>query len=124
MFACRRGACRDCWIVRRAIESHQRSRLSELRFGGLEVLVRDVDSLFESIQFWILKNLPPLAASDLIIGLSRFPIRRNFFIGGRTRSGWPGVTRADRTTGQQKQTHEKSPKSATGAGARTLAQKV
>ena len=87
MFACRRRTRSDRGIVGRAVESYQRARLAELRLCGFQILVGDINLFFKRIQLRILKNLPPLSARDLIVGLSRLPVRRHFFVSRRRGNG-------------------------------------
>src|SRR5271156_4986865 len=91
---------RDGGKVIGTIVAKQRARLSVLGCGGLQVLVGDVDLLLQGVQLPILKNLPPIAAEILIVGLSRFPIL-NLFIGGRSIRGWRVVFGSDGTSGHR-----------------------
>ena len=61
MFALRRSARSHRGIVGRTIESHQCPRLPELRFRRLQILIGNIDLLFQRVQLRVLKNLPPLA---------------------------------------------------------------
>jgi hypothetical protein len=48
--------------------------LPELGLGGLQVLIRYIDLKLERIKLRILKNLPPLTAKILVIGLGGLPV--------------------------------------------------
>ena len=92
MLARARRARSDRGIVSRPIKSHQCPRLLESRFGSFQILIGNVDLLFESVQLRVLKNFPPLALRNLIAGLRCLPVRWDFLVSGwRGRSGL-GVT--------------------------------
>jgi hypothetical protein len=55
--------------------------LPELRFRGLQVLVRYIDLLFQRIQLRILKNRPPFAAEILFIRFGWLPVPYLFVCG-------------------------------------------
>src|SRR6266699_5936868 len=96
----RRGSCGNGWIVSCAIETYQRARLLILRLRRFQILIGDIYLLFQSVQLRVLKNVPPFAARDLIIGLCGFPGGRNFFVlrrrwSRRFRVPWPNCAAAE-----------------------------
>ena len=99
-----RRRCARCYrgIVSRPVEAYQRPRLPELRFRRLQVLIGNIDLFFQRVQLRILENLPPLAASNLIAGLSSLPGRRRLFVSRRRRRWRSGIARANRAAAEQK----------------------
>src|SRR5882762_1591047 len=85
------------------IDTHDCASLLELGLCRLEGLIGDVDLLFQCIQLLILKYLPPLPFRDLVAGLSRFPVRWQLFVFGRSRDGRPRVAWSNRTAREQNQ---------------------
>src|SRR5207253_2625598 len=83
---------------------------AEPRFGGGDVLVRNVDLLFEHIEVGIAECLPPVAAQAAVLWFGLLPLGA-FFKAGRDRSGGCVVMRADLAGRQQQYTGTQSHKS-------------
>ena len=88
-------------IVSRPIIPHQCPRLLELRFRRFQILIGNIDLLFQRVQLRVLKNLPPFALGNLIAGLRRLPVRRDFFVCGRRRHGRLRIARANCATAEE-----------------------
>src|SRR5258708_32435454 len=72
--SCRARTTGDRRIVSGPVGAKHGTSLRVLGLGCLQVLVRDVDLRFETIQLRILKNLPPVAAQILAVRLTGFQI--------------------------------------------------
>ena len=83
VIASRGEASRDRRKIVRTILPDQSSRLNVLRLCCLQVLIRNIDLLFEAVQLRVLINLPPLAAGNRVAGLCRRPVRGQLFVGRR-----------------------------------------
>ena len=57
----------------RARLAHQGSRLHKVLKGLADILVVDIELIFERIQFRLIVDLPPLAAKSRILGLRDGP---------------------------------------------------
>jgi hypothetical protein len=68
-------------------------RLTERRFGGFQVLVRDVDLFFEIVEQRILVDRPPGAAIDRVERLADLPAC--FLVLGRHRGARPAIIGSD-----------------------------
>src|SRR5208283_501708 len=90
------GAAGKSREVLRASLTHQRTRRHEIGERRGDVLIGNVDLLFERIQLRIAENLPPLAMQGAVLWLRNFPaihlleiVRSDLFerprsLGGRT----------------------------------------
>ena len=95
-------------IVGRPIEPHQCPRLPELRFRRFQILIGNVDLFFQRVQLRVLENLPPLALRNLIAGLRRLPVRRDFFVSWRRRSRGLRVARSNCATADKQQSQTRT----------------
>ena len=59
--------------ILRARLAHHRARRHEAGKGSRNVLVGNIDLLFERVQLGIAKNLPPVAMESAVLGLCHFP---------------------------------------------------
>ena len=98
----RRGRA-DGGIVVGVRGGDQCPRLPELGFRLLDILVIDVDHLFQTVQFRIAENLPPLALEQGIAGSGHLPlvVAGHFLKGHRRGRHGPLVFGADGTTGRE-----------------------
>src|SRR5450755_2719995 len=106
MFARGRSARGYRGIVSGPVNPHQCPRLLELRLHRLQILIGNVDLFFQRVQLRVLENLPPLALRNLIAGLGRLPVRRDFLVAGRFRRRGLCVARAYSATAEKQQADE------------------
>src|SRR6202021_2117393 len=100
-------ACCNRGIIIRAIVAKSGSGLLGLRFGGHQILVRNINLQTQFFKLRIFEDRPPVAAKILVIGLGRLPVRC-FFIRGRSVYRWRMVVRTDRASSSDDDESKKS----------------
>src|SRR5207249_1635427 len=89
-------------------DAHGLPGCPELCFRSQKALIRNTDLLFESVECWIVIDLPPFSADRSVARLRLLPARRKrLLIRGRHRGGGPVVLRADHATAQKKHDHQR-----------------
>ena len=76
------AASRNRGKIGRPCDLYEGERLPVLRFGGGQVLVRDIDLGFKPIQLLVVIDRPPAAAWNIVLRLCFFPALY-FLEGGR-----------------------------------------
>ena len=104
------GADGSRWEILRPSFPHQGTRRHEISEGSGDVLIGNVDLLFERVQLGIAENLPPLAMESAILRLRDFPavhlleiVRSDFFISPRRLHRGAIVFRTDNTALQEEE---------------------
>ena len=95
----RRWPGRHGRIIVSPVVAQNSSRLLILRLGGLQILIRYIDLVFQRIELRILKYRPPVTAKILVIGLGGLPVPY-LFIGGRSLHHGRVVLRANHASSQ------------------------
>jgi len=81
---------------------HQSARGKKIGGGRGDVLIRDVDLVFDRVQLRIAKRLPPFAARGRVLRLRDFPIAV-FFVGGWSFDRRSLIFRADVAAAQERE---------------------
>ena len=98
----------NSWKFRRPVKANHGARLTETRFGHLQILVGDRDLLLQGIQLRVTEHLPPIAAQCSRVGMRPLPvvglfvrIGRRLLKRGRHRNWGLLVFRANHAAGEQ-----------------------